>query len=42
MFGLLGSVLILAMVGVIGLGEEQTDFRIPSGVEGFAKESDRK
>jgi hypothetical protein len=41
MFGLLGSVLILAIVGVIGFGEEQTDFRIPSGVEGVANVSDR-
>jgi hypothetical protein len=42
MFGLVGSVLILAIVGVIGLGEEHIDFLIPSGVEGFAKESGLK
>lgn len=39
MLGLLGSVFILAIVGVIGLGDEQTDLRIPSAVEGFVKDS---
>lgn len=39
MLGLLGSVFILAIVGVIGLGDEQTDLRIPSGLVGFVKDS---